>query len=310
MVKTTDKPDKLKPYLFHGVQLSWHDTDTEAVGTCPWCDKPKFSVNMATGLWQCFSCRRGEPNEGGNVYTFLKYLLADSLENTPDKSYMILANDRKLISYKTLKMWSIAKSYITNDWLIPGYNAQGKLSTLYRYIKSQKANGESRMMLNPTPTLSHQIFGMDQLQPNKKEIYLCEGLWDTLVLWETLGLCNLETNKPTKGKIRSSPTIIGTRLAKANVLGIPVANGFKAKWASLFAYKTVNLMAQNDHDRINKKTKKRIESTSYREMAKIARTLACCDDSPEIINLLFWNLDARYDKDLPSGYDVRDFLCS
>lgn len=56
MPNVVDKPEKLKPYLFHGVNLNWTSGQQtgEATGQCPFCGREdKFTVNIETGQYRC-----------------------------------------------------------------------------------------------------------------------------------------------------------------------------------------------------------------------------------------------------------------
>ena len=56
--QTDNKPDRLRPYEFHGVGLTTRGK--HAVGDCQFCGKEgKFSVEVDTGLWRCLVCGTG-----------------------------------------------------------------------------------------------------------------------------------------------------------------------------------------------------------------------------------------------------------
>src|SRR5688500_11915364 len=83
-----DAPVNLRPYLFHGLELSMGDR--EAVGDCPWCGKSRhLFISVSEGQWQCKVC-----GEQGNAYVFLRTLHRRSLADTPDHAYADLAQDR------------------------------------------------------------------------------------------------------------------------------------------------------------------------------------------------------------------------
>ena len=88
--KLKDAPDKLKPFLFHGVDISVHPVEAE--GNCPFCHKPgHFGIKTPTGQWRCVRC-----DAHGNIFNFLAQLLKDSLAATPDAAYARLSADRSL----------------------------------------------------------------------------------------------------------------------------------------------------------------------------------------------------------------------
>src|SRR5689334_19506145 len=49
--------DHLRPYAFHGVDLTVRGS--HGVGECPFCGKAKFYVAVDTGLWSCKVCGSG-----------------------------------------------------------------------------------------------------------------------------------------------------------------------------------------------------------------------------------------------------------
>ncbi len=129
-----DIPTKLRPFDFHGVDLDYSNTrhGNEAVGTCPICEKEDhLYVNKDTGQYSCKSC-----GEEGNGITFLRRLHEVALENTSQEDYRILAEDRGL-PVKTLKEWGLATNPINGDWLVPCYNAGGKLANVSIRVTSR-----------------------------------------------------------------------------------------------------------------------------------------------------------------------------
>lgn len=293
MPKQDETPNKLRPYQFHGIDLSYRAGDKDAYGKCVFCDREnKFSINIESGQYRCVVCE-----EVGNIYILLRKLHALSYEATTDSEYKELAADRKLYTDETLVHWQLAKSITTGDWILPAYNAKGSLVGLYRYIH----NGE-RTLLMPTPTLGLHLFGMHLWEDSKKIVYLCEGWSDALCLWETLGMAKeSDTGLVQTGNPQAS------LLANANVIAITAAMTFKEEWNNLFGGKIVNLMGQNDHERKHPKTGKRIAPASYDGMMKISKLLEVADHPPAQVNLLYWG-DKGFNPDLNSGYDLRDFI--
>lgn len=298
-------PDTLKPYLFHGVDLQWRDDDKEAIATCPWCGKEgKFSVSLVAGLWRCFSCGSGNKKGGGNVYTFLNELWKQS--DAATSNYSELRQNRLLLNSDTLALWNVVKSSITGEWLVPGYTPDNKLTQLYRYAASpDDRNGKRRLL--PTTTLKHQLFGMNQYDKQKDIVFLCEGPWDGMALWEVLKQAKVDADS---GELTTTSNVSASLLATANVLATPGCNVFNEVWCPLFSDKTVNLMFDNDHPRVNPKTGKPILPAGHEGMRRIAGLLSESARPPARINYLRWGKEdgATHDPDLPSGTDVRDFL--
>ena len=299
-----DQPEKLRPFTFHGIDLQFHAGDKNATAECPFCGRSgKFSVNIETGLWRCFGCNEGDEKgkdvKGGNAVTFLRKLWEMSYEATNTEQRKKLCVDRKLLNVETVVEWHLAYSVTTHNWLVPGYNADGKLTGLYQYDKS--ADGK-RMMLWPTPTMSHHLMGLSAYNPKAKIIFLCEGVWDGMVLWELLANC-----KEAGAEFVPTANREASLLSQCSVVCFPAANTFFESWLPLFAGKTVNLMTQNDHARKHPETGADIAPASYNGMKRIAQMMAKADNQPTEVNYLKWG-DVGYDTNLPSGYDVRDYL--
>lgn len=300
-----ETPDSLKPYICHGVDLAWKVGAKEAIGDCPWCGREgKFSVNAATGQWRCFVCLEGNDNGkgtgGGNVYVFLRMLWEKSLEQTTTEDYQKLAADRKLHFDTTPLFWNLAKSYLIDKWLVPGFNTDLKLTGLYRYTWV-----DERMALLPTTTLGHQLLANPSSYVSSRgTIYLCEGIWDAMALWEILGV----TKQTDEGYAQTASQEFNL-LADANVLSVPSASTFYESWRPIFGGKRVILMAQNDHERIHPRTGMLVPPASYRGMQRVADMLAKAENPPSEISLLHWG-EKGYNLDLPSGYDIRDALTS
>jgi hypothetical protein len=287
-------PEKIRPYIFHGVNLTW--TDKVATGDCPWCGKEgKFSVSVETGQWRCFVCGEGNDKGGGNIYTFLQLLWKLADKNTID--YSTLAEDRGLLP-ETLVQWELVVSPLTSDWLIPGYNAKKKLCQLYKRVV-----GEQRSYLLPTPGLGHQLFGVPLLNKKCSTIYVCEGLWDGMAWYEALSRC-----KQTEDELTVTSNVSYSLLAEANVLAVPSCSTFSESWLPLFKDKTVVLLYDNDHPRENPKTKKIVPPAGWNGMKRVAGLLRGTAKETKIIH--WGEAGAEYSDSLPAGCDVRDALAN
>jgi len=293
--QATETPQYLRPYEFLGLELTYKAGDKDAYADCIYCEREgKMGIKVETGQFRCNVCE-----EKGNIRVFMQKLQELSFEATTTQDYKELAANRKLYTDETLIHWQLGKSILTGDWLIPGWNVEGKLTGLYRYIK----NGD-RMMLMPTPTLGHHLLGMNLFDKQCAVLYVCEGSWDSMCLWETLRLA-----KPSGEGYVATSNPQASLLADANVIGVPSASVFYENWCDLLGGKTINLMAQNDHERIHSKTKKRIAPASYEGMLKIHKMLLQADHPPESVNMIFWG-DKGWTEELPTGYDVRDMITS
>jgi hypothetical protein len=302
-------PDQLKPYVALGVDISWREGQKEAVGECPFCGKEnKFSVNTKTGLAHCkhAGC---EANNGFNPSTFVSAFHEVCLKGTRLNDYETLAAEKNLLRPEILAEWGLCKNYIDGLWLLPGYITEGEhkgaVRQLYRYMKDAK--GHRRFI--PTAGLGHHLLGYGSFDPNKKTVYICEGVFDGAALKETLRY----TKKVASGN-KNCYKLTGDSqlcmLADANVVAVPNACTFLPSWATILDGKTVYFLYDNDHPTKNERTGDYTEPAGYAgmrrgvlEVAKSART--------DGLYYLRWqrnNDDVGYDPKLPNGFDVRDHL--
>ena len=118
----------LKPYEFHGLELTPDSARKEARGECPICHKHKFYVNLHTGKWDCKTCPMS-----GNTAGFIDMLWRHSHQHTPVEDYKELAEARGL-SVGTRSSWGVCRSHTTGEWLVPGHNHTGAPVQFYRYV--------------------------------------------------------------------------------------------------------------------------------------------------------------------------------
>ena len=294
-------PVKLRPYVFHGVDLDWSKGEQEATGECPWCGRAgKFSVKEETGQWRCLVCAEGTKKGGGNVYTFVQMLWNQSDAATMD--YNELLEHRDLGHPETLMKWGVARSIIDGSWLVPAYNAKNQLYQLYRYVKAK-----DKMRLLATPTLGHQLFGANLFSKQKKVTFICEGPWDAMALWEFLGTVRMEesglvSTGNVKGSLRASVNVVA--VAGCGAIGEP----FK-KLAKLFKGQEVFLMFDSDHPKKHPRTGQLTPPAGFLAVQRAAQILSNKCYELNGLNYLRWG-ENGYHPELPHGYDVRDSLGS
>ena len=289
-----ETPKTLEPYLSSGLDLDWSDGE-EAIGECPFCSKPKFSVNIKKGTYRCWSCATGTNKGGGNAETLMEKLWDAFDEDTKD--YGRLASLRNLDA-STLMQWGACFSYLRHCWMIPGYNIQGKVRQLYRYVKIK---GKRRLL--GTKGLSHGLFGVGLFDKSKHTTYICEGPWDAMALWEVLSQSRFDV---TGEKLEITHNIGGSLLADANVLAVPGCNVFKPRWSKLFDGQEVFLCYDNDHPLKNPKTGKVIKPGALLGLELVAKTL----NKPKSIDYLHWGAggDTYHNLGLNNGYDLCDAI--
>lgn len=301
-----DEPEMLRPYLFHGLVLDWSSGRDELVTDCPFCGKPHhFTVNQRTGLWRCLVCGQGSDRGGGNIHIFLRLLWETSDRATQD--YRQLADERGLLNPDTLVYWGLCCSVLTNEWLIPAYNAKGSLCQLCRYVDGRTL---------ATPGLSHGLFGRHLYVPEREYIYLCEGQWDGMLLWEAL-----RTASEVKGsnKLAVTADLEACLAVDANVLAVPGCSTFNTAWAPLFAGKVVYLVYDNDYPQIHPKTGKTSAPAGLAGMRRVARLLSAGVVPPAGVSYVRWGAEGwnaertdgyreGWSHGHPAGYDVSDHL--
>lgn len=298
MPKVDTTPKGVKPLRFLGVRLEDRGLRTQWVSDCPFCGREdKFYCNIEDGLWDCKIC-----TEKGNLITFMRKLWEEGDKRTTD--YNSLAADRGLLFPDTLMRWGVIRSPLTNEWIVPGYNADRKLVQLYRYTKDPVTG---RMFLRPTPEAGHGMFLPDDYNPSVKEVHIMEGLWDGMVAWETF-----RAAAPIdKGRFEVTGRHTSSILANAGLVAVPSCNVLPQSWVSAFAGKGVTLYYDNDHLKVYKNgdgIEKTTPPAGYEGMKRFVKTTAeSVERTPSWVRYLHWG-DGGFTKDLPDRYDIRDLL--
>lgn len=288
MPKVVETPSGLKPFTFHGVEFGPVE-GSNAAADCPLCGRErKFFVHVETGLWDCKKC-----GESGNPTTFLRKKYEGLNSNT--QHIEKLARDRKFLTSSVLNEWGVR--FNDTEPIVPGYGPDGQLNQLYRYVKDHKTK---KSILLATPTLHHQVHGVNLYDPAKGTVYVTEGPWDAIALWEVL-----RSTKVTETGYAVTSNPEASLAADANVLALPGCNVFHDSWASLFAGKRVVICFDSDHPREN--NGQVVPPAGWTGAKRLAGKLAGATEPPESIHVLTWGPDG-YDPNLKSGYDVRDYL--
>lgn len=294
MPKVSEVPEKIQPYVGLGLDLT--DQGREWNCECPFCGRDKkFNVNATTGMFRCLICSEGTEKGGGNAYTFIRALWDLCAKATPIQDYKELAASRRFLDYNTLISWGVVKSTITGKWLVPGYGADGKLNQLYRYMRV-----EGRMALLVTPTLGHQLHGMNLYKPKRKKLYFNEGPWDGMAMWEVMRKAKFTSS----GELLETSSEESSLLGDANILAAPGCNVFFPSWIPLFKDKDVYLIYDSDHPRIHPKTNQEIAPAGYQGQRRVIELIGGVANS---IHQIQWGPNG-YDPDRPSGFDTRDML--
>ncbi len=285
MPKVTEEPVGLRAFLSLGLDLPLVSGGTQAGGECPFCGtEGKFWVNVEKGLWDC---KGGGCGRTGNPLTFLQHLWEKAGEGLSD--WDGLAADRGLLSDEPLITWGVRQSPVGGEWLVPAWGPDGKFHNLYRRIPVVRKE-RTVWTLVPTPGVwtdgkVHGLFGVDVMDPSRSEVWLCEGPWDALALWETLRLAEDE---------------------KANVVAVPGCGVFLPAWAALFAGKDVVVSYDNDHPTKTDRGEAR-DGAGLAGARRAVGMLTGADKPPKTVRWVRWGSDG-WDRRRKSGYDVRDLL--
>jgi len=329
MTTKKNTPEKLRPFLFHGVDISSHPKQAE--GTCPFCDKENhFHVETATGRWHCKRC-----SESGNIPTFLVKLLEYSHDNIQEALtmgiYEALTEDRN-IPIPILFQWGVIPSFITGDWLLPAFNPKGKLANIFK--ATQDREGKWKVLSSPGCKL--HPFGIDQIIKRKgiDTLWVCEGPWDAMALYAALASIRQngdrftqlstegvygpagDSQRANRGKeAPSTSTQKGqtpqfninpkSLLATHAVIGVPGAGSFNEDWLTYLEDKKVRLIYDNDHPK-QTPSKKRIKP-GWDGMKRVIDLAGDNGRIPRAMYRIRWGKQG-YDPKLADGYDVRDLL--
>ena len=247
-----------------GVDFS-NKSSEERIAQCPFCMKEKLHVNDRSGVWNCFTC-----GESGNLIQFIRRLHEESFEGTKPRDIEQLCESRGNFS-KGFEDWGIAKSFLTDEWIVPAYNAKGAMVQLYQWNHK----------LYPTKTLGHGLFGVNCFDDSRPIVDICEGPWDGMAWYDA------------------------TQLFDDNsVIAVPGASIWKEQWNRLVEGKTVRILFDSDHPKTNKRSGKKMEPVGFRAAKSLARKLA--DVAKETL-YLEWGPEG-FNPDWPSGTDLRDLL--
>lgn len=295
-IEKNETPDQIKPFAFHGLDLDWGISGSEALGDCVFCGKEgKFSVRVETGQWQCFRC-----GESGGIYKFLHsfWNLCDS--STED--YNFILDKRGLKSAETLMTWGVCTSILTGKWLFPAWShdTEGKLRLcqLYAYTKTPE-----RWLMYPTPQLTHGLFGLDLCDKDKQEVYIAEGPWDAIALWETFKALRYDGSSFHETSVYKDSLLHG-----ANIIGVASTTALNKSLTPVLQKhvkgKTVYLWFDNDYPRKHPKSGELLEPAGFAGTKRAAGVVGAASDD---IHFLDWGPEG-YSKSYPDGFDVGDSI--
>lgn len=275
MPKRTSKlPQGIKPYASLGLDVNYTEGDKQIACDCPFCGREqKFYVEVETSKYQCKVCR-----QEGNDTLFLRSYLTDRIDKT--EYYQDLSKD-KSIKEDTLILWEICQG-IDGQWLIPGRKTTGEVNTLYRYRIGNK--------VFPTAGIGHYLFRAPSINTDSETLFIVEGPWDAMALWEFLRESDLEDWQDSI------------------VIGLPGVNVFKDAWIDdTFFNRQIVICFDSDHPKTNQG--KTVEPAGLVGVRSLVQKLTEYGVDSGDISYVNWG-ENGYDPSLKSGYDVRDALNS
>ncbi len=214
--KKIKEADHLATYTFHGVDIE-PSSNGEATGTCPFCGKSKFYVNIKEGTFCCKSVNTC--GKTGNKYTFLQLFYDLSLSVTTLSQYKSLAKLRGNVSPDIFKDAELAYDQVLKRWIIPIRNESGSIVNLRVW------SPKTKIPMSTSGCKLH-LGNLEALEENDT-IYICEGEWDAYCMdW----------------LLRKNSKIIKS----SGVVSLPGSDQFKEEWAIKFKGKEVILLFDND----------------------------------------------------------------
>lgn len=301
-ISSADSPAKLRPYLFHGIDLAWEGT-SDALGHCPFCKSHKFFVDQEKGLWQCKICGGPSKKGGGNTYSFLQEIHKESVGVTQLEALEMVAEERR-IPVETLQRWGLVQSLIDREWLLPGYGTKN-IITLYRWSKGKE--GKRRLMV--TAETEHALFGIQFWDANKPDAYILEGPWDAMTFEVAIRNHDFKGGKTIRSGNKNAVLYSTT-----NVVASPGCEQFKDEWVKRFADKNVTIIFDSDYPkRYPEGHKQAGEVRMVRGKPMVPGFLGMEATAKKLypvarsIRVVDWGGEG-FDSSLPDGFDVRDCL--
>jgi len=239
-------------------------TGNQVYGYSIFSGKDNFWINPETKQWDC-------KNSGlhGGYQMFLKSVNTFCLAHMKGEKLSWLKKKRGF-QRQTLKKHSVGFNPSTNNYVIPVWDAANENIWDLRIYNPQlkKIMGTSGCTVG--------LFGWDSIQHAKK-IWLVEGEWDKMAMWEILYKCDL--------------------LETETVISVPGANTFKTEWHAMFKEKDVVCV----YDKDDPKTMNGIVrlGAGPEGTLKIFRSLK---NITKNLSFVHWPEDSK------DGYDLNDFL--
>ena len=226
----SEKRNKYERF-FAGFGVDLHHGMSNSMGDCPFPDchqhvegkaGGKFSVNLASGGWDCKYCGRG-----GYLREFMGYLAEAHFANTDDADYERLVGMRPGITAEVLAEYMVSWNDMLGCFMLPGWSPMDKdgntcVETLYLW---KETRGGKHVVMAPHAVKTYW-YGLSEFTKSASPVYICEGQWDYLAL-------------------HAAATAAGVR-DEIDLLGCPGAGTFPKAGLPLLTGRDVCLLADND----------------------------------------------------------------
>ena len=233
------------------------------IGNCVFCGGDKFFVNAETKMWDCKHC-----GKNGGFLTFLRDVVEFCVHGMGRRELRELVDNRGLSS-STLRHHQLGFNTVTGRYMLPVFDMNHE-----NVWDIRSYNIGDRLI--STAGCTTALFGWEDLQRTDYDtIWLCEGEWDRMAMWEV---------------------IQAEGLTRDIAVGVPGAGTFKNEWTVYFKDKDVNVVYDHDYDKVvNGKLRKGAGPAGAVKVYERLRSAAH--------DLRFVHWPEKY-KD---GYDLRDY---
>lgn len=288
-IDDNNEPDNLRPYTFHGLDLTSREGGRQQVCDCFVCGSPgKMTIEVNTSKFRCWSC-----NSTGNSLTFIRLLHEVSTSRTTPQFIDMVVKDRKLRDPSTMSAWGVCQSTIPpHPWLVAGYDTEGKITQLYKRTHIKGSDGLWSWRLLPTPGLhtdpgkSHALhMPASDFNPSRPTIEVMEGLWDGMAYWEVVQTTQAASD--------------------TNIVAVPGCNVWRDEWTLICKGKDVTLWFDSDYPRqVDTAKGAHTFQPGYDGMKRVSKKLS---GHALTVSHIKWG-EGGYDPTRPDGWDVRDAL--
>ena len=267
--------DPLAAYRQMGFIQIGNEGHDEVVGICPFCNAHKFFFNVSLKVYKCHVC-----GSGGGYRKFLRECV-DTFQDEFNGEIAKKLSVNRSISIETLKHFMVGYNPKTSDYLIPTFDEDNiEVVGMKRFHLFPDG---TKTFLNVTG--SHQnIFNQhvltDNINDNSSIVYICEGEWDTMALYEATVKAKGGTGFHTN----------------YYVVGVPGATSMKDAWVNKFKDKNVVVIFDNDKNKRSKNGKITVGAGTQGGL----KVYNCISSVVKSIKFVHWKVGTKH------KYDVRD----